>query len=243
VTQQGQQHLGQQHLTVCLMHSSTQGGGCLQQRHVEPPHLQSQQQTLSIREPGGAGVRGKGALSGGSTRGARGAGAEGGSNPSGELPNFWFFMFLMLIAANKESVKQIDVAYKVGTTAIEGAAPLRIAPLLRAQGHVEARRQKVGPIRGHAAKDRLAVLRDAVAPRQWLAAGGAGAAKVLDLLWRRAATSPVPETDPEHSMSTASRVEQAWGARGALSGGCTRGARGAGAELSGRRGSRFESLW
>ncbi len=41
-------------------------------------------------KPGGAGVRGRGALSGGSTRGARGAGAEpsgakgcAGSNPSG----------------------------------------------------------------------------------------------------------------------------------------------------------------
>ena len=58
-------------------------------------------------------------------------------------------------------------------------APLRIAPLLRAQGHVEARRQKVVPLRGHAAKDRLAVRRDAAARRQGLAAGGAGAAKVL----------------------------------------------------------------
>ena len=58
--------------------------------------------------------------------------------------------------------------------------PPRIAPLLRAQGHVEARRQKVPPIRGHAAKDRLAVRRDAAARRQGLAVGGAGAAKVLD---------------------------------------------------------------
>ena len=59
-------------------------------------------------------------------------------------------------------------------------------PLLRAQGHVEASRQKIRPIRGHAAKDCLAVRGDAAARRQWLAAGGAGAAKVLDLLWCRA---------------------------------------------------------
>ena len=58
--------------------------------------------------------------------------------------------------------------------------PPRIAPQLRAQGHVEARRQKVPPIRGHAAKDRLAVRRDAAARRQEAAAGGTGAAEVLD---------------------------------------------------------------
>ena len=58
-------------------------------------------------------------------------------------------------------------------------APLWIAPQLRAQGHVEARRQNVRPIRGHAAKDRLAVRRDAAARRKGLAAGGTGAAEVL----------------------------------------------------------------
>ncbi len=35
---------GQQHLTISWMHSS---GGCFMQRHVELPHLHSQQQTLS----------------------------------------------------------------------------------------------------------------------------------------------------------------------------------------------------
>ena len=37
---------GQQQLTVLSLHSLTQGG-CSQQRHVEPPHLHSQKQTLS----------------------------------------------------------------------------------------------------------------------------------------------------------------------------------------------------
>ena len=83
-------------------------------------------------------------------------------------------------AANKEIGKQIDQAQPNAINVL--GAPLRIAPQLRAQGHVEARRQKVVPIRGHAAKDRLAVRRDAAARRQWLAAGGAGAAEVLDLL-------------------------------------------------------------
>jgi hypothetical protein len=51
-------------------------------------------------EPGGAGVRGRGALSGGSTRGGRGAGAEpsavqeaGGSNPSGSYQREKLFPF------------------------------------------------------------------------------------------------------------------------------------------------------
>ena len=37
---------GQQQLNVFSKHSPTQGG-CSQQRHVEPPHLHSQKQTLS----------------------------------------------------------------------------------------------------------------------------------------------------------------------------------------------------
>ena len=55
-----------------------------------------------------------------------------------------------------------------------------IAPQLRAQGHVEARRQKVAPLCEHTAEDRLAVRRDAEARRQRLATVGAGAAEVLD---------------------------------------------------------------
>ncbi len=128
--------------------------------------------------------------------------------------------------------------------------PLWIAPQLRAQGHVEAQRQVVAPLRRHAAKDRLAVRRDAAARRQWLAAVGVRAAEVLDLLWRRAikrasladrclVTSPLPATNPEHSEPGGAGVRR----RGALSGGAqSRGARGAGAEPSGAKGSGFESF-
>jgi len=84
----------------------------------------------------------------------------------------------VLNAANKEIEKQSAQAQPLAILVL--VASLWIAPQLRAQGHVEARRQKVVPIRGHAAKDRLAVRRDAAARRQWLAAGGAGAAEVLD---------------------------------------------------------------
>ena len=134
-------------------------------------------------EPGGAGVRGMWALSGGSPRGARGAGAgpRGAGGPGFELllglPTTWRVM--KLNAANKESEKQHE-KNRLAAIVHFLVAPLRIAPQLRAQGHVEARRQKVVRLRGHAAKDRLAVRRDAAARRQWLAAGGAGAAKVLD---------------------------------------------------------------
>jgi hypothetical protein len=43
------QQQGQQHLTVFSMHKqhSLKQGGSSQQRHVEPPHLQAQKQTLS----------------------------------------------------------------------------------------------------------------------------------------------------------------------------------------------------
>ncbi len=43
--------------------------------------------------------------------------------------------------------------------------PPWIAPLLRAQDHVEARWQSVARLRGHTTKDRLAVRRDAAARR------------------------------------------------------------------------------
>jgi len=87
-------------------------------------------------------------------------------------------IFVRLPAANKESGNQCVDAQPL--VIHEPKAPIWIAPQLRAQGHVEARRQSVVPIRGHTAKDRLAVRRDAAARRQWLAAGGAGAAKVFD---------------------------------------------------------------
>ena len=183
----------------------------------------------------------------------------------------------MLKAANKGSVNQSDDKRCAAIVPFL-VAPPRIAPQLRAQGHVEARRQKVLPIRKHAAKDRLAVRRDAAARRQRLAAGGAGAAKVLDLLpiWReesrdageatsrdeakarsgggearfggggkilraavprRVATSPVPATDTEHSEPGGA------GVRGrALSGGSTRGARGARAGPRGAEGPGFGLL-
>jgi hypothetical protein len=161
-------------------------------------------------------VRGRGALSGGSTRGARGAGAE----PSGakgcgfesfrEVPwaKIWTntdpgYVAPRLQAAShkigeeglvKEKAEVLPVSktprfltryiFKMWRIVARRIflPPHRIAPQLRAQGHVEARRQKVLPIRGHTAKDRLAVRRDAAEQRQWLAAVGAGAAKVLDLL-------------------------------------------------------------
>ena len=87
-------------------------------------------------------------------------------------------LIMSLLAGNKESGNQSREAQILVIR--EPKAPIWIAPQLRAQGHVEARRQSVVPIRGHTAKDRLAVRRDAAARRQWLAAGGAGAAKVLD---------------------------------------------------------------
>jgi hypothetical protein len=91
---------------------------------------------------------------------------------------------ISLQATNKEIQNQsVDAQVLANEVLI---APPWIAPQLRAQHHVEARRQIVPPIRGHAAKDRLAVRRDAAARRQWHAADGAGAAKVLDLLWRPA---------------------------------------------------------
>ena len=86
---------------------------------------------------------------------------------------------MSLLAGNKEIGKQSGDAQPLAIVKLP-EAPLWIAPQLRAQGHVKERRQKVPPIRGHAAKDRLAVRRDAAVRRQWLAAGGAGAAKVLD---------------------------------------------------------------
>jgi hypothetical protein len=55
---------------------------------------------------------------------------------------------------------------------------------------------------------------------------------------RRAATPPLPATDPEHSEPGGAGVR----GRGALSGGSTRGARGAGAEPSGAKGCGFESF-
>ena len=196
-------------------------------------------------------MRGRGALSGGSTRGARGAGAERcerlrGFESFGELPRK---SNSFLNAAKKQSSQN---SHSVPTMRVPSQildAPRWIAPQLRAQGHVEVRRQKVAPIRGHAAKDRLAVRRDAAARRQWLAAVGAGAAEFLDLLWRPAikrasladrclVTSPVPATDPEHSEPGGAGVR----GRGALSGGSTRGARGAGAEPSGAKGCGFESF-
>ena len=133
---------------------------------------------------------------------------------------------------------------------------------MRAQGHVEARRQKVARLRGHAAKDRLAVRRDAAARRQRLAAGGAGATKALDLLWRTArrptikrasnaeqrvnkrqpiAASPVPATDPEHSEPGGAGVRGRVGQGSAQRWEHTRGA-GAGAERSGAKGCGFESF-
>jgi hypothetical protein len=140
-------------------------------------------------------VRGRGALSGGSTRGARGAwaepsGAKGcGFESFGELPKkiikkITFFGSspnnqAFLNAANKRIDKKRDEKRQAAIVHILVAPPW-IAPQLRAQGHVEAQRQKVKPIRGHAAKDRLAIRRDAAARRQWLAVGGAGAAEVLD---------------------------------------------------------------
>jgi hypothetical protein len=140
-------------------------------------------------------VRGRGALSGGSTRGARGAGAErSGANGRGfesfgELPILQPYLDISLIfrlnAANKRSGEKTPDKRPAATVHCLVAPPW-IAPQLRAQGHVEARRQKVVPIRGHAAKDRLAVRRDAVARRQWFAAAVAGATKALDLLWRSA---------------------------------------------------------
>ena len=149
------------------------------QRHVEPPHLQSQKQTLStpsrVEQARGA----WGALSGGSPRGARGAGAEPsgaggcGFESFGELPRS---TGSNLPTTTKEGGHQSAFAQRI----LALIAPLRIAPQLRAQGHVEARRQKVIPLRGHAAKDHLAVRRDAAARRQRLAAGDAGAAEVLD---------------------------------------------------------------
>ena len=125
-------------------------------------------------------MRGRGALSGGSTPGARGL------ESFRELPN-------------RLRVKQINsIALSTNTKTIEKEkhedlikgihchdAPHWIAPQLRAQGHVEARRQKISPPHGHAAINRLAVRRDAAARRQRrrqrLAAVGAGPAKVLDL--------------------------------------------------------------
>ena len=79
---------GQQHLNVFLIHSS----GCSQQRHVEPPHLQSQQQTLStasrVEQAWGAGRSAVGAHEG---RAGRGPGREvqevRGSNPAGVTNN------------------------------------------------------------------------------------------------------------------------------------------------------------
>jgi hypothetical protein len=199
-------------------------------------------------EPGGAGVRGKGALSGGSTRGARGGGGAERSGAKGcgfesfrALPKKTVF----LNAANKRSEKKSAEKRRAAIVQFLVAPPW-IAPQLRAQGHVEARRQKVVPLRGHAAKDRLAVCRDAAARRQWLAAVGVRAVEVLDLLWRRAikrasladrclVTSPVPATDPEPGGAGVR-------GRGALSGGSTRGVRGARAEPSGAKGCGFESF-
>ncbi len=129
-------------------------------------------------------MRGRGALSSGSTRGAREAGAE----PSGakgcgfesfrELP---ISRFSTILKAQKQ--KRRNRRNEAQSHAFQVlVAPPWIAPQLRAQGHVKAQRQKVLPIRGHAAKDCLAVRQDAAARRKWLAAGGAGAAEVLDLL-------------------------------------------------------------
>ena len=86
-------------------------------------------------------------------------------------------------ATNKRSDKKSEDKRTAAIVEFLNAPPW-IAPLLRAQDHVEARRQKVLPIRGHAAKDRLAIRRDAAARRrQFLAAVvAAGAAKVFDLL-------------------------------------------------------------
>ncbi len=89
-----------------------------------------------------------------------------------------------MAAANKESGNQCVDAQRLAIH--EPEAPIWIAPQLRAQGHVEARRQNVVRLRGHAAKDRLAVRRDAKTRSQWLAADGAGAAKAPDLRWRPA---------------------------------------------------------
>jgi len=123
-------------------------------------------------------------------------------------------IFSLLATYKEESQNRKEEAGLPSIVGEVGVSPLRIAPQLWAQGHVEARRQMVLPIRGHTAKDRLAVRRDAAARRHWLAVVGAGAAKVLDFLWRRKATetdvsrlrafhgerrlatSPVPETDP-----------------------------------------------
>ncbi len=91
-----------------------------------------------------------------------------------ELPKTSIFSSLLI--ATKKEIEEAQIL------AIHVEAPLRIAPQLRAQGHVEARRKKVVRLRGYAAKDCLAVRRDAAARRQWLATVGAGAAKVLDLL-------------------------------------------------------------
>ncbi len=127
-------------------------------------------------------MRGRGALSGGSTRGARGAGAE----PSGAKVRILQELHIItppLIILKTKSVNQSQKAHRHIFLAY---APPWIAPQLRAQGHMEARRQQVVRLREHIAKDRLAVRRDAAARRQWLAAGGAGAAEVLDLLWRPA---------------------------------------------------------
>jgi hypothetical protein len=142
----------------------------------------------------------------GAHEGCAGLGPSRAVRKAGGVPKKAFF--IPALQAKKGRKNQSEEAQLHAIDAL--AATLRIAPQLRAQGHVEARRQKVVPIRGHAAKDRLAVRRDAAARRQGLAAGGVGAAEVLDLLSRRAikrasladrclVKSPLPETDPEHS--------------------------------------------
>ena len=136
-------------------------------------------------EPGGAGVRGRGALSGGSTPGARGAKGCGFESfralPKSKKGRIGRSVYLK--AANKRSeTKRKDKRHAAIVPVF--VSPPWIAPQLRAQGHVEARRQKVLRLRGHAAKDRLAIRRDAAARRQRLAEVGVAAAKVLDLLWR-----------------------------------------------------------
>ena len=144
----------------------------------------------------------------------------------------------VLKTANKKVGKQSGEAQRLAIRVLAEAI-LRIAPLLRAQGHVEARRQKVPPIRGHAAKDRLAVPRDAAARRQRLAAVGAGAAEVIVIISRpaaapcRAATSPVPATDPEHSEPGGAGA----GGRSAVGAHEGRAGRGPGREVQEVRGS------
>jgi len=111
------------------------------------------------------------------------------------------------------------------TLGARGASPREVA-------HAERRWRMHGGNKTPPRRGSAAAHRGRHASCGWSEGGSQLLLQAAAAVSRRAATPPLPATDPEHSEPGGAGVR----GRGALSGGSTRGARGAGAEPSGAKG-------